>query len=151
MNFRNILNDAKSKLTKLKKVPLLIFSILLLFTVYIYNNQNNLKSKYKSDKFEYTVYYESFVGQSSDKFLLFDDDGNEELCTVVLKIDAQKQFGKNYLYIYQETDNDEGEFMAYSTTSSKDGVGMDNGLRHIETDEEWELLDEVFDTYLAQE
>lgn len=136
---------------KIKMKPLIIFLLLLCFTIYIYTNQNNLTSKYKSDKFDYTVYYESSIDESSEKFILVDDDGNEELCTVVLKIDAQKQFGKTYVYIYQETEIDQGEFMAYSTTSIKDGPGMENGLANVESEEEWALLDEVFTKYLAQE
>lgn len=79
-----------------------------------------------------------------------DEDGNESLYQVLFTFESE-DFGKNYVLIYPSgaTDDDDIELQAYSYVESEDGTAGD--LQPIETEEEWDMVDEVLNTFLAED
>lgn len=79
-----------------------------------------------------------------------DEDGNESLYQVLFTFESE-DFGKNYVLIYPAgaTDDDDIELQAYSYVESEDGTAGD--LQPIETEEEWDMVDEVLNTFLAED
>lgn len=84
---------------------------------------------------------------------LVDDQGNESLYEVLLTVDGQEEFGKNYVLVYpagiDEDDDSEVELQAYAYTENEDG--SEGELQEIETDEEWDMIEEVFNTFMLEE
>ncbi|HHU55882.1 MAG TPA: DUF1292 domain-containing protein [Acholeplasmataceae bacterium] len=89
--------------------------------------------------------------ENEDRLIYIDEDGNEVLCEILFTYESEK-FKKNYVLFYpvgDEEDDEEFEVMAASYEPQEDGsVGQ---LMEIESDEEWEMLQEVFDTFMETE
>lgn len=83
---------------------------------------------------------------------VYDEDGNEQLCEVLFTFDSE-EFGKSYVLYYpvgqDDDDNDEEEIeiLASSFLPADDG----GELQPIETDEEWDMIEEMLETFLAEE
>ncbi len=84
---------------------------------------------------------------------LVDDQGNESLYEILLTVDGQEEFGKNYVLVYpagiDEDDDSEVELQAYAYIENEDGT--EGELQEIETDEEWDMIEEVFNTFMLEE
>jgi len=78
-----------------------------------------------------------------------DEDGNEVLCEILFTFDSE-MFNKSYVLFYPvsdvENDDDEDslDIMAASYVPGKETEGE---LFPIETDEEWELIENVLKQY----
>ncbi|MET3574691.1 DUF1292 domain-containing protein [Bhargavaea ullalensis] len=83
---------------------------------------------------------------------IVDEEGNEQLCEVLFTFDAE-QFGKSYVLYYpvgaEEDEDDTIEIMASSFLPGEDGEQGE--LKPIETDEEWDMIEEMLNTFLADE
>lgn len=85
-----------------------------------------------------------------------DENGNEELYEVLFTFDSE-EFDKSYVLYYplgaEEDDEGEIEIQASSFTEKEDAEGKISGgeLRPIETDEEWDMIEEMLNTFLEQE
>lgn len=82
---------------------------------------------------------------------IVDDNGNEQLCEVLFTFDSDK-FNKSYVLYYPistEGDDEEIEIHASSYTPSEDN--QDGELQPIETEEEWDMIEEMLNTYLDEE
>ena len=83
---------------------------------------------------------------------VIDDEGNEQLCEVLFTFDSE-EFGKSYVLYYpissEEEDDEEIEIHASSFITNEDGD--DGELMPIETDKEWDLIEEMLNTFLAEE
>jgi uncharacterized protein YrzB (UPF0473 family) len=81
-----------------------------------------------------------------------DDDGNEQLCEVLFTFDSD-EFGKSYVLYYpvgaEEDEQDDIEIHASAFIPKEDGE--DGELMPIETDEEWDMIEEVLNTFLEEE
>lgn len=81
-----------------------------------------------------------------------DEDGNEQLCEVLFTFDSD-EFGKSYVLYYpigaEEDDEDDIEIHASAFIPKEDGE--DGELMPIETDEEWDMIEEVLNTFLEEE
>lgn len=81
-----------------------------------------------------------------------DEDGNEQLCEVLFTFDSD-EFGKSYVLYYpvgaEEDDEEDIEIHASSFIPKEDGE--DGELMPIETDEEWDMIEEVLNTFLEDE
>lgn len=86
-----------------------------------------------------------------DYLTLVDEEGNETLFEIILTIDGTEQFGKKYVLL-SPTDvpeDEEVELLAYSYEENESG---DEGkLNQIETDEEWDMIEEVFGAFMDEE
>ncbi len=84
-----------------------------------------------------------------EKHLTFiDEDGNEVLCEILFTFES-KEFNKNYVLFYPVgSDDDEIEVMAAAYVPTEDGEGE---LLPIETDEEWQMIEEVLDQFSEED
>ncbi|WP_163101844.1 DUF1292 domain-containing protein [Peribacillus alkalitolerans] len=82
---------------------------------------------------------------------IVDESGNEQLCEVLFTFDSD-EFGKSYVLYYpigEEDENGEIEIHASSFVPSEDN--RDGELSPIETEEEWDLIEEMLNTFLDEE
>ncbi|UAL46266.1 DUF1292 domain-containing protein [Sutcliffiella horikoshii] len=81
-----------------------------------------------------------------------DENGNEQLCEVLFTFDSE-EFGKSYVLYYpvgaENDDQDDIEIHASSFVPSESEQGGD--LQPVETDEEWDMIEEMLNTFLAEE
>jgi len=83
---------------------------------------------------------------------VIDEQGNEILCEVLFTFESE-EFGKSYVLYYPVSDENEDdediEIHASSFSPSEDGE--DGELKPIETEEEWDLVEEMLNTFLDEE
>ncbi|WP_042354967.1 DUF1292 domain-containing protein [Bacillus rubiinfantis] len=81
---------------------------------------------------------------------LINDEGDEELFEILLTFDSE-EFEKSYVLFYPvgASDEEEGDVHAYAYIPTEDG-GFGE-LMPIESDEEWDMVEEVFNTFLEDE
>ena len=75
-----------------------------------------------------------------------DEEGNEVLCQILFTFDSP-EFGKKYVLFYPLDGNeneDDVTIMAASYVENTDGNGE---LEAVETDEEWDLIEDVLNQY----
>ncbi|MFP9085220.1 DUF1292 domain-containing protein [Streptococcus equi] len=86
---------------------------------------------------------------------LVDDQGNEALFEILLTIDGREEFGKNYVLLVpagsQEDESGEVEIQAYSFTENEDGTEGDLQPIPEDSDAEWDMIEEVFNSFLDEE
>lgn len=89
--------------------------------------------------------------EDRDYITLVDEEGNESLFEILLTIDGQEQFGKNYVLLCPTdiSDDEEVELLAYSY--EEDENGMEGKLNQIETDAEWDMIEEVFGAFMSED
>ena len=88
---------------------------------------------------------------AENNITIVDENGNEQLCEILFTFDSEK-FNKSYVLYYPISDTDdeeEIEIHASSFTPSEDN--QDGELAPIETEEEWDLVEEMLNTFLDQE
>ncbi|RWR15197.1 DUF1292 domain-containing protein [Siminovitchia fortis] len=83
---------------------------------------------------------------------IVDEEGNEELFEVLFTFDSD-EFNKSYVLYYpagaDNEENEEIEIHASSYIPSEDGE--DGNMQPIETEEEWDMIEEMLNTFLAEE
>lgn len=81
-----------------------------------------------------------------------DDEGNEQLCEVLFTFDSE-EFGKSYVLYYpiSSEEEDEEEIEIHASSFIPNEAGDDGELMPIETDKEWDLIEEMLNTFLAEE
>ncbi|WP_433743335.1 DUF1292 domain-containing protein [Falsibacillus pallidus] len=83
---------------------------------------------------------------------VIDENGNEMLCEVLFTFDSD-EFGKSYVLYYpvgaEEDDEDEIEIHASAFVPGEEGE--DGELKPIETEEEWDMIEEMLGTFLDEE
>lgn len=85
-----------------------------------------------------------------DYITIIDEEGNEELYEILFTFDSE-DFDKSYVLVFPSgtSEGEEVELSAFSYTES-DG-GLEGTLSAIETDEEWEMIEEVLNTFISEE
>ncbi|MCI1283329.1 MAG: DUF1292 domain-containing protein [Lacticaseibacillus songhuajiangensis] len=92
-------------------------------------------------------------GENDQQITLIDDKGNEELYNVLFTFDSE-DYGKSYVLLYPEgaeDDDDEVQIEAFSYTPDKNGDAASGDLFPIEDDDEWSMVEEVLNTFLADD
>lgn len=84
--------------------------------------------------------------QYDDTFIVIDELGNEKEAIIIMTFDSE-EFGKSYL-VYQLKDDETGEYFAASFNPED---GEEGNLVPIETDEEWDFVEEVLESFLEEE
>lgn len=79
-------------------------------------------------------------------FVVTDENGQELECVIVMTFDSD-EFEKSYI-VYQVKDDESGEYFA-ATFDPEDGE--EGQLGQIETDAEWDLVEEVLENFLEEE
>jgi len=91
--------------------------------------------------------------EGEDLITLIDDEGNETLFEILMTIDGQEQFGKNYVLLYPAglSEKEETDLFAYSFT--EDPKGTQGILQAIpeNSDAEWDMIEEIVNTFMAEE
>ena len=105
-------------------------------------------NKRKEDK-EMTEHTHDHEGH--EHITLVDEDGNETLYEILLTVDGQEEFGRNYVLLYPAgiPEEEEVELQAYAFVENEDGT--EGSLEQIETDKEWDMIEEVFNTFMTEE
>ncbi|EAA0304832.1 DUF1292 domain-containing protein, partial [Listeria monocytogenes] len=82
---------------------------------------------------------------------LIDDQGNETLYEILLTVDGTEEFGRNYVLLYPAgvPEEEDVELQAYAYIENEDG--SEGELEQIETEAEWDMIEEVFNTFMAEE
>ncbi|MDR0690888.1 MAG: DUF1292 domain-containing protein [Streptococcaceae bacterium] len=91
--------------------------------------------------------------ESVDVITLIDDDGNETLYKILMTIDGQKEFGKNYVLFYPAgvSNDEEVELLAYSFLENENGTQGKLTAIDKDSDAEWDMIEEVFQTFMDEE
>lgn len=75
-----------------------------------------------------------------NKLTVIDENGTEIEMTILFTFESE-EFGKQYVFYFDEQD-ESGEVYVASYTDDVQG-----GLTQVEDDAEWELITEVFETF----
>ena len=78
-----------------------------------------------------------------DKILITKEDGSEVEMTILLTFENEEN-GRNYVLYYDENDEN-GEVLPFYY------VEKDHSLHELETEEEWEMANEVLEAFLNEE
>ncbi|KRM54729.1 DUF1292 domain-containing protein [Lacticaseibacillus sharpeae] len=91
-------------------------------------------------------------GENDQQITLIDDKGNEELYNVLFTFDSE-DYGKSYVLLYPEgaADDDDVEIEAFAYTPDENGDASSGDLFPIEDDDEWAMVEEVLNTFLADD
>ncbi|MFE7062999.1 DUF1292 domain-containing protein [Sutcliffiella sp. NPDC057660] len=84
-----------------------------------------------------------------------DEDGNEQLCEVLFTFESE-EFGKSYVLYYpvgaENDDEDDIEIHASSFVPNEENEENEEGeLQPVETDEEWDMIEEMLNTFMAED
>ncbi|MGY0837330.1 DUF1292 domain-containing protein [Aerococcus urinaeequi] len=88
--------------------------------------------------------------EGHDHITIIDEEGNEQLFEILFTFDSE-DFGKSYVILYPAGVSDEEgvELQAFSYEESEDG--FEGQLNPIETEEEWDMVEEVLATFIEDE
>ncbi len=78
----------------------------------------------------------------SNSLYVTDENGNEKRMVILFTFDSE-DYGKQYV-VFQDPDGDEAEIFASAYTD-------DGELLPVESDEEWDMIQEVINTFAADE
>ena len=86
---------------------------------------------------------------NENKIIIVDEEGKERVCEILFTY-QHPETEKNYVVLYpideveNEDENEELDLFAYSFVESEDGTGE---LFALETDEEYDMINEVIDQF----
>ncbi|CAH0417033.1 DUF1292 domain-containing protein [Periweissella fabaria] len=80
---------------------------------------------------------------------LVDEDGTETLFNVLFTFTSD-EYNKSYILLYPEgtEDDQEVDIQAFSFNPDEDGEATEGDLQAIEDDAEWDMVEEVLNTFL---
>lgn len=89
--------------------------------------------------------------EGHEHITIIDEHGNEVLHEVLFTFDSD-EFGKSYAFVYPAgiPEGEEVELHAFSYTEGENGE-LGGELLPIETAEEWEMVEEVLNTFFDNE
>lgn len=81
---------------------------------------------------------------------IVDDNGNEQLCEVLFTFESE-EYGKSYVLYYPVDAQEEEEIEIHASSFTPNEDGTDGELLPIETEEEWDMIEETLNTFLAED
>lgn len=90
---------------------------------------------------------------TQQQITLVDDNGDETLYDVLFTFKSD-DFGKSYILIYPtgKGEDEEVEIQAFALADTDDPSDPQGGeLQLIETDEEWDMIESILNTFLGKE
>lgn len=81
-----------------------------------------------------------------ETLIVTDAEGKEIECNIIMTFESE-DFGKSYV-VYQVKDDESGEYYAASYNPED---GDEGELGQVESDEEWELIEEVLESFLEDQ
>ena len=91
------------------------------------------------------------MSNKENQLTFIDEQGNEVLCEILFTFNSE-EFNKNYVLFYPVGSEDEDgniEVMAASYVEDEDGTCGE--LQDITTDEEWELIEEMLESFAGED
>ncbi|AYC29706.1 DUF1292 domain-containing protein [Paenisporosarcina cavernae] len=87
-----------------------------------------------------------------ENITVVDENGNEQLCEVLFTFESE-EFEKSYVLYYPvgADEDEDGEIEIHASAFMPNEDGTDGELLPIETDEEWEMIEEMLNTFLDEE
>ena len=83
---------------------------------------------------------------NDDQLVFEDEKGNEVLCDIIFTYHSE-EFNKDYVFFAQNGSEDEDGKVEVGVASYIPTNGAIGELNAVETDEEWDMLEEVFNAY----
>ncbi|NMD70603.1 DUF1292 domain-containing protein [Bacillus sp. DNRA2] len=92
------------------------------------------------------------MDHGENNITVVDENGNEQLCEVLFTFDSE-EFGKSYVLYYPvgAEHDDEEDIEIHASAFTPNVNGEDGDLMPIETDEEWDLIEEMLNTFLEEQ
>lgn len=92
------------------------------------------------------------MNHGDNNITVIDEEGNEQLCEILFTFDSE-EFGKSYVLYYPigEDDADEEEIEIHASAFIPSEDNNDGDLQPIETEEEWDLIEEMLNTFLDEQ
>ncbi|WP_147532445.1 DUF1292 domain-containing protein [Bacillus marasmi] len=92
------------------------------------------------------------MDHGENNITVVDENGNEQLCEVLFTFDSE-EFGKSYVLYYPvgADEGDEEDIEIHASAFTPNVNGEDGDLMPIETDEEWDLIEEMLNTFLEEQ
>lgn len=83
---------------------------------------------------------------------LVDKDGNQKDFQIMMTIDGQEQFGKNYIIVAptEEPEGEEVELLTFSYVPNEEDASSGD-LQPLESPEEWEMVNDIFGQFVENE
>ncbi|WP_017755902.1 DUF1292 domain-containing protein [Calidifontibacillus oryziterrae] len=92
--------------------------------------------------------------EEKERIIIPDENGDEHLFEVLFTFDVEET-GKSYMVLEpvanQENDDDEEDIEVFAFRFEENEDEDDLALFPIETDEEWEMVEEMLNTFAEQE
>lgn len=89
------------------------------------------------------------INNEDQRITLIDDKGNEELFDILFTFHSE-DYAKSYVLLYPTAveDDKDIEVQAFSYDTDDDGDISSNDLHEINSDEEWDMVQGVLNTFL---
>jgi len=81
---------------------------------------------------------------------LVDEDDNEELYRILFTFDSD-DFDKSYVLLYPTAANEDEEVEIFAFSYENPDEDLEGQLENVETDEEWEMIEEVLGAFIEEE
>ncbi|AEV95017.1 DUF1292 domain-containing protein [Pediococcus claussenii] len=90
--------------------------------------------------------------EEEQQITLVDDHGNEELYNVLFTFDSE-DYGRSYVLLYpsESAEDEEVDIQAYAFTPDENQDLGEGELIPIESDDEWDMVEEVLNTFLGDQ
>lgn len=90
--------------------------------------------------------------QNENLITLVDDQGNESLYEILFTFESE-DYGKSYILLIPAGSEPEEQVdvLAFAFDPNNDGDATDAEVYDIESDEEWDMVEGVLDTFLNDE
>lgn len=92
---------------------------------------------------------------NNEQITIVDENGNEQLCQILFSFPSE-EFKKSYVLYYPigEEEDENGEILVHASAyipNEDDEEGNEGELMPIETDEEWDLVEEMYNTFVEEQ
>lgn len=91
-----------------------------------------------------------YTHDDQEYITLVDEEGNEELYQILLTFESE-EFEKSYVLLYPAGASEEDEVDLFAFSYEDPNQGLEGKLGDIETDEEWDMIEEVLGAFMADE
>lgn len=88
------------------------------------------------------------IKPTDGQLTIIDGEGNEKLCQILFTIESEN-FGKKYVVFYpiESIEDEESEKIELMAAVYKEGEDGQGELFQVESDEEWQMLEEAVQQY----
>lgn len=89
--------------------------------------------------------------KQSDEFItLVDEEGAEELYQILLTFESD-EFEKSYVLVYPAGADEDEEVEIFAFSYDDPDEGLEGQLDDIETEQEWDMIEEVLGAFVAED